>query len=108
MCSLCGVLAGRGHWSDASSNPEAFQGRSGTHTWHRERQDRTRLVNRVLKFYGLTLSDWAATSYVLRSGTGRTVLIQDLSELWTAAEDLASRPCDPLEESLIEALAENG
>ena len=107
MCSLCGILLGRGHWADASSNPQAFAGRAETHTWHRDRQERTRLVNRVLKHYGLSLSDWAATSYVLSGNTGRTVLIDNLSELWTAAEALSARDCDPLDESLLAALSED-
>ena len=29
MCSLCGVLGGRGHWTESSSSPEAFASRQG-------------------------------------------------------------------------------
>lgn len=104
MCSLCGILAGRGHWADSSTNPEVFAGREQTHTFRRERQDRLRLINPVLKYFGLTLGDWAASSYVLRSHTGRTVLVENLSALWAAAEELSGRPCDPLDPLLLDAL----
>ena len=105
MCSLCGVLGGRGHWTESASNPRVFQTRTEQHTWHRERQQRVRLVNRVLRHYGLTLSDWAASSYVLRSRTGQTAILSNLSELWAAADKLSKTPCDPLDTDLLAALA---
>ncbi len=104
MCGLCGVLGGRGHWTDTSSNAAAFQRRAET-TRGQERQARTRLANAVLSHYGLSLADWAATSYVLRGHTGRTVLVENMSELWAAAESLAKKPCDPLDDALLAALA---
>ena len=104
MCSLCGMLGGRGHWTETAANPDTFQDRAQSHTWHRERQDRTRLVNRVLKHYGMTLSDWAS-SFVLRSHTGQTSLVNNLTEVWAAAESLGQRECDPLDEDLLAALS---
>lgn len=104
MCSLCGVLGGRGHWTDKSSHPEAFGG-AGPTTRRRERQERIRLVDSVLGYYHLTVADWAGTSYVLGTRTGRTELVANLSELWTAAEDLAGAPCDPLDDRLLDHLA---
>ncbi len=104
MCALCGVLGGRGHWSDSAANADAFQGRAAT-TRQRERQQRTRLVNAVLGHYGLGVADWAATSYVLRASTGRTAIVDNLTELWAAADDLGRGPCDPLDEALLEALS---
>jgi len=77
-------------------------------TLRRERQGRTRLTNQVLRHYGLTLADWAATSYVLKSRTGRTALVDNLSQLWAAAEDLSKRPCDPLDEDLLADLRRRG
>ncbi len=106
MCGLCGILGGKGHWTDSASNPGAFGERAETHTRRRERQERVRLANEVLDFHGLTLSDWAGTSYVLRSRTGQTVLLDNLSELWRAAARLSRRPCDPLDPALLAALRE--
>ena len=104
MCSLCGMLAGRGHWTDSGSSPEVFNGREVAHTTLRERQQRVRILNRILEHYGLSVSDFSATTYVLKTRTGRSRLVNNLSELWTAAEALLSRPCDPLDPALIDSL----
>lgn len=104
MCSLCGILGGRGHWTESAASPEVFAPRAARYTPGRERQERARAANRVLEFYGLSLSQWASTSYLLRNRTGQTVIVNDLSTLWQAAEALAKRPCDPLDDRLLAAL----
>ncbi len=105
MCNLCGILSGRGHWTDPSSHPEAFEDRTSTHTWHRERQTRTALTNQVLAHYGLNLADWGGHAYVLKSRTGQTAIVENMSELWPAAEQMIGRPCDPLGDDLLDRLA---
>ena len=108
MCSLCGILGGRGHWTESASSPEVFAGRAEAHTPGRERQHRTRILNVVLRHYGLSLSDWTAGRSVLRSATGRSALVENVGELWPAAERLAGRPLDPLDPALLAALAPPG
>jgi hypothetical protein len=97
MCALCGVLGGSGHWTDAAARPGLF----------------TRNVDglqrsRVLNYYGLTLSDWQASSYVLSTATGKTEIVDNLSHLWATAEKLLGRPCDPLDPDLILRLETTG
>ena len=108
MCSLCGILAGRGHWTESASSPEVFAGRTEVHTATRERQQRTRVLNVVLAHYGLSIADWTAGKSVLRSATGRTAMVDNVGELWPAAERLAGRPIDPLDPTLLSALAPSG
>ena len=108
MCSLCGILGGRGHWTESASSPEVFAERTEVHTAGRERQQRTRILNVVLGHYGLSVSDWTAGKSVLRSATGRTALVDNVGELWPAAERLTSRPLDPLDPGLLTALAPLG
>ena len=105
MCSLCGILAGRGHWTESAANPEVFAGRDEAHTVGRERQQRVRVLNAVLAHYGLSVSDWAGSRYVLRSRTGRSALVTNLNELWAEASRLLGRPCDPLDPSLLSDLS---
>ena len=105
MCSLCGILAGRGHWTESASSPEVFAGRTDVHTAGRERQHRTRILNAVLRHYGLTLSDWAGGKSVLKSFTGRSALVENVGELWSEAERLVGRPLDPLDPRLLKSLA---
>jgi hypothetical protein len=103
MCSLCGVLGAEDHWTDASARPETFGGRAPT-TRRQERFERITLANRVLRHYRLTLGDFQGQSYVLRSATGRQELVPNLVGMWSAAEKLAGRPCDPLDPELIAVL----
>ena len=105
MCAFCGTLGAGRHWSDTRANPAAFANRAGTHTWRRERQERTRLLNLVLAPHGLSVSDWEGAAYQLRTRTGQTVLVDTLGALWPAAEALLKRPCDPLDPDYLTALA---
>ena len=45
---------------------------------------------------------------LVRDGKGRSELVQDLGDLWPAAEKLAGRPLDPLDPALLDALTEGG
>jgi hypothetical protein len=101
MCSLCGMLSGQAHWTESASAPSVFAARDELHTRHRERQTRTRLVNAILKHYGLELTDWSGASYILSNRTGRSVMVNNLGELWGEAECMLGRSCDPLDERLI-------
>ena len=103
MCSLCGVMGGRGHWTDTSSSPDAFRAGAPT-TIAGERQARTNLVNKILRHYGLSLSDWAPSSFILRSHTGQTALVNNLTEVWAAAETISKKSCDPLDADLLDGL----
>ena len=108
MCSLCGILGGRGHWTESASNPGAFVSRTNSMTVRRERQERTKLANTVLAHYGLKLADWPPSNYILRNAKGRSVLVSNLSELWSVAESVLDEACDPLAESLLSSLSAQG
>ena len=90
MCVLCGVLLSD-HWAEQDG------GRRG-------RVFRTRLINRVLSFYGLRLDDWSGRVWVLRDAKGRSVVVADLGSLWVEAERLCGRPLDPLDPALVASL----
>ena len=92
MCPLCGALLAE-HWSD----PGGGGARRG-------RVLRTRMVRHVLAGFGVTLSDWGGTAYVLHDGKGRAEVVHDLTTLWSEAERLAGRPLDPLDPALVAAL----
>ena len=104
MCGLCGVLGGEDHWTDAAGNTAVFGGREVGQTRRQERQYRVALANRVLRHYGFKLGDWEGASYVLKTATGRSVIVDNLAALWPSAEEMAKRPCDPLDPALIAAL----
>lgn len=105
MCALCGVLGGKGHWTDSGSAPEVFAGRAEPQTRLRERQARTRLLNAVLKHHGVAVKDWSGSAYLLTSRTGRTAIVDTIGEIWTATERISGRICDPLDETYLTTLA---
>ncbi|MCX7360816.1 MAG: hypothetical protein NTV97_02865 [Alphaproteobacteria bacterium] len=101
MCALCGVLGGSDHWTDAAARPGVYTRNVDSLHRRRERFARVAAAQRVLAFYGLTLSDWQGTSFVLSTMTGKTELVDNLTHLWAAAEKLIRRPCDPLDPALM-------
>lgn len=86
MCSLCGVIGGNEHWADAVARPGVYTRNGERVDRRRERMNRVNTANRVLKAYGLSLSDWQGSSYLLSSLTGKTEIIEDLGHLWSVAE----------------------
>jgi hypothetical protein len=104
MCALCGVLGGDGHWTDAVARPGVFTRNVDSLQRRRERIHRVTCAQKVLGFYGLTLSHWQGTSYVLSTATGKTEIVDNLTHLWAAAEKLIGRPCDPLDPALVRRL----
>jgi len=103
MCGLCGLFGVAVHWTDVAAAPDAFKDQE-ERTIRQERFARIALANRILKHYGLKLSDVAGRSYLLTSATGKQAIVPDIMAMWTEAEKLLGRPCDPLDAGLIERL----
>ena len=104
MCSLCGVLGGSEHWADAHDRPGAFTRNTGPLERRRERARRVAGANTILGLFGLGLSDWQGTAFLLSTRTGKTELVDNLSHLWQAAEKLVGHPMDPLDPALMTRL----
>ncbi len=104
MCALCGVLGGSEHWADAHARPGAFTRNTGPLERRRERARRVTHANRILAPFGLSLSDWQGSAFLLSTRTGKTELVDNLAHLWTAAETLLGRPVDPLDTALLDRL----
>jgi hypothetical protein len=98
MCSLCGDLSTRAHWSEqAPGAAEPAQAR-------RHRAARTAYAAALLRAHGLTLAEWQG-SYMVGNGRGRTEVVPDLAACWVVAERLAGRAVDPLADNAAAALA---
>jgi hypothetical protein len=104
MCSLCGVLGSGDHWSDAVARPGVFTLNVSPHDRRRERANRVATANRLLKRFGLVLSDWQGTSFVLATLTGKSEIIENLAHLWPAAERLTGHAFDPLDPILLKQM----
>ncbi len=92
------------HWADAHARPGAFTRNTGPLERRRERARRVTAANRVLGAFGMVLSDWQGSAFLLSTRTGKTALVGDLAHLWVSAEALAGRALDPLDPALLERL----
>ena len=108
MCSLCGILGSNEHWTDAVARPGVFTRNTERVDRRRERAKRVRIASRILTEFGLTLSDWQGSSFLLSTRTGKTEMVEDLGHLWPLAEKISGRVCDPLSDALIERLEGGG
>ena len=110
MCVLCGELVMKVHWTDQEmpNKESSLMLRVGEtqRTRMRERLRRVEFTNQILEYYGLKLRDWNGTKYVLNDKKGSSVIVQDLGDMWHAAEKLTGRKLDPLDPVLLEALVQ--
>ena len=104
MCALCGVLGGAEHWTNAAPRPGVFTRNTDAASRRRERISQVTAANRILQHYRVSLADWQGTAFVLSTATGKTEIVDNLGHLWTAAERLTGKPCDPLDAELIAAM----
>ena len=104
MCSLCGVLGGSDHWTDTAARPGVFTRNTDALSRRRERAQRVALANRVLKHFGMVLSDWQGSAFLLATATGKTEIVDNLTHLWARAEALSGRACDPLSPDFLDRL----
>ena len=112
MCVLCREFVSQLHWTERHIEDRARASEpTGEHgEYHRfrrrDRSHRAKVINEVLGHYGLRVSDWAGSKYLLRNKKGRSVLVQDLGSLWPAAQRLPGPPLDPLDPALQAGLHE--
>lgn len=106
MCILCGEFVSNPHWSDRKNEDAVREGRISEDEYQTERRRgrirRAKLAGEVLAHYGLTLSDWSGTKYILRDSKGRSEIVSDLGGVWPAAEKLLGTAPDPLSPELME------
>ena len=103
MCGLCGVFLGEAHWTDAIVGAAGH----GVRTRRHDRLHRVALANRILKQYGMKLSDWQGSAYLLAGQTGQTAIVSSVAAVWSQADRLRKQSIDPLDEQLIEFLEQS-
>ncbi|MEX2416274.1 MAG: hypothetical protein WD424_09015 [Paenibacillaceae bacterium] len=109
MCVLCGEFVNRIHWTDlnrSQSGENIVVGESQKQR-QQDRYRKTYLANQILTFYGLKLEDWIGSKFILRDLKGNTEVVQDIGQLWPAAEKLSKRKLDPLDPALMQFIIQN-
>ena len=95
MCGLCGIFGESADWSQGAAQAEAGQSADPV-ARRRVRTQRIALLNRLLRPLHLTVSNWQGSQYQIGSATGKTLLADNLSQIWAAVQTLAGKPYDPL------------
>ena len=101
QCARCAGFLALPSTGRRLSRDLAFSPVTLTRRRRRDRANQVAAANRVLKHYGMRLADWQGSAFVLSTATGKTEIVDNLAHLWTAAERLLGRRCDPLDEELI-------
>jgi len=105
MCVLCGELVMKVHWTDQKIHdkevdPFVRVGES-QRIRVRSRIQRAKFTTRILEYYGLRLSDWNGSRYVLSDKKGNTLVIKE-------AQKLVRTKMDPLDSALLKSIASMG
>jgi len=104
MCGACGVLGGGPEWLDRGSHSDGIDA-AGSLTRVAERQRRIALANLLLEDSRIRLSD-LGNGLAVRGPTGRTAIVDSLMHVWAAADRMQRAPIDPLDEKLLQRLAD--
>ena len=96
MCASCGYPAAPRHWTDAGATDPGERMRA--------RFRRARVLNAVLRAYGLTAHDGGLIPGIqIATLSGAQAIVDDLAGVWVAAERLAGVPVDPLDTRFLGA-----
>lgn len=103
MCGLCGIFGSEDHWTAGKTDggPSA-----DPVVRRRARARRVHAANAVLAQRRLSVSDWQGESYQLSGPTGKTVLVDNLTEIWAALDDGFGGAFDPLCPDVIAFMAQ--
>lgn len=93
MCAFCGLFG--------NNNPSWLEVRPDNAPMRAARLSRIRRANELLSIFRLTLTDQQGAYYILSGATGKTEVINSLSETWVAAERILGKRLDPLSENLL-------
>jgi hypothetical protein len=105
MCVLCGQGLVDLHWTEQQRIESQQQtGYTARRDRIRDRRRRVEALNILLGYYKLKLRDAGTRKYVLDNEKGKTAVIDDLGQLWPAAQRLYGGPLDPLDDRLLDYL----
>lgn len=95
MCGMCGNFGGDEHWSVGRiQGDEALTHRA-------ERSHRIRVINQVLQSSRVRVSDWQGRLFLVLGPTGKQQVVDSLSHVWQAVQDMTGRCVDPLAPAVV-------
>ena len=103
MCVLCGEMISSFHWSHLSfdeqgANLSALQDQRDR---MRARLKRVKILNEILSFYRLNIKEWQGSKFILSDLVGKSVIVNDLGDLWQKVQELSKKEIDLLDDNFI-------
>lgn len=94
MCNACGNPSAPGHWTEAGADTPSDRLRARFH--------RARLLDSVLRPYGLTAHDGGMVPGIqLGTLSGNQSIVPNLETVWIEAERLLGHAIDPLDPDFL-------
>lgn len=95
MCGLCGLIAEQRDWSDsvAFNVPK-----------RQERYRKIMIINTIVKYYRVSVSDFQGLNYLLQNQTGKASVVNGLNHLWEEIEAMTHQSIDVLDERFLNDL----
>lgn len=111
MCVLCGEMVVSMHWSEGVREEGCKEVVVGELQRERlrNRLQKVRIAQNILRFYGLSLKEWQGSKFVLSDAKGQSAIVPNLGALWEEAAKMAKRQIDVLDPNLLAYLrSQNG
>jgi len=106
MCALCAVLGSANHWSDMAGHSE-FHHDGNKVTRRVERNRRLHILEPILSYYGLQITDLNGSSYLISAQPNKSEEVYQLDDIWRVASELSDHVLDPLNRDLLNYLNRN-
>ena len=105
MCIFCGDFISNIHWTDfKQSAPSEIVVGDLQRVRQQARMERVQLINKILVFYQLKLTEWHGSKFILSDLKGNTLIVHDLGILWAEVETLIGHAIDPLSTDVMEKI----
>jgi len=110
MCVLCGELIMNVHWTDQPLHDTEYRRKTRIVAGESQRQrrrlriKRVAVANKILAFYGLKLSDWNGSKYILSDKKGGMSVVNSLGDMWQTASKMCHKTLDPLDPKFLQSL----
>src|SRR5690606_15986225 len=101
----CGILGTEAHWADLVSHASGDD--DSSRLGRRERLQRVAYLNRLLRAFACSVSDWQGSKYQISTFTGKTELAEDLTDCWLTVERLTGIRPDPLSSAVLRRMGQS-
>ena len=114
MCILCGEMIMTVHWTDQPLHDDDYRKKKQIVSGELQRERRrlrlrrVAIAGKILEYYGLKLSEWNGSRYLLSDKKGVMRVVYDVGAMWQAATEMCHKQLDPLDPEFLNYLKLKG